>query len=121
MRSVAEARAKRVKAVELAEAGCTYDEIAEKVGYSHRGSAYRAVRKALDAHEASSVEELRALENDRLDSMLAGLWAAIEEGDVRAIDAALRITDRRIRLNGLNAHEGAACTGPRLLIPDQKG
>jgi transposase-like protein len=119
MRSKADARLKRSRAVELAKAGYTYDEIAREVGFSHRGSAYRAVRKALDTHEAASVGELRALENDRLDSMLAALWPAIELGDVRAIDTALRVTDRRIRLNGLNTEAGVTTrAAPRMLISD---
>ena len=43
MKSLAQARVKRARAVELAVEGHSYEEIAQRVGYSNRGSAHRAV------------------------------------------------------------------------------
>lgn len=102
MRSLAEARIKRARAVELASEGMSYDEIAKAVGYAHRGSAYKAVFKALAEHEADDVDVLRAVEMDRLDVLLKALWARVEEGDLDAINTAVKITQARIRLLGLD-------------------
>lgn len=43
MKSLVEARLKRARALELVAQGKAYDQIAGEVGYSHRGSAHRAV------------------------------------------------------------------------------
>lgn len=102
MRSLAEARLKRVRALELAAEGMSYDAVAQAVGYSHRGSAHRAVFKALDEREVHDVQTLRRIEGERLDSLLAALWPNIQDGEIEAILTALRITDRRIRLLGLD-------------------
>lgn len=101
MKSLAEARIKRNLAVKLAAEGRSFDEIAQEVGFTHRGSAHRAVYKALDEHEVENVDHLRDVEGTRLDALLAALWPRIEQGDVKAINVALRITDARLRLFGL--------------------
>lgn len=101
MKSLAQARIKRSHALRLAAEGKSFDEIASEVGFSHRGSAHRAVYKALADHEAADVQQLRAMEMDRLDYMLSRLWPRIEQGDVDAISTALRITDARCRFTGL--------------------
>lgn len=102
MRSLAEARIKRARAVELAAEGRSYDEIAQAVGYSHRGSAHRAVFKAITEREVEDVDHLRALEMDRLDVLLRALWPRVEDGDLAAINTAIRITETRIKLLGLD-------------------
>ena len=101
MKSLAQARIKRVRALELVAEGKSYDEIALAVGYSHRGSAHRAVFKALDDREAEDVDHLRAIELARLDALQVALWDRAMDGDVEAVLAVLRIMDRRIRLLGL--------------------
>lgn len=115
MKSLAEARIKRTRAVELAAEGMSYDDIAREVGYSHRGSAHRAVFKALSEHEVEEVEQLRALEMDRLDYLLTKIWPKIEEGDLKAIGVALRISETRRRLLGLD-RRSAADDGPTCLV-----
>ena len=57
MQSLAQARVKRVRALELAADGWSYDRIAREVGYSHRGSAHRAVFKALEEREVEDVRK----------------------------------------------------------------
>ncbi len=115
MKSMAQARIKRTRAVELATQGMSYDDIAHEVGYSHRGSAHRAVFKALAAHEAEEVEMLRAMELDRLDHYLAKVWPKVEEGDLNAILVAIRISDARRRLLGLDRRT-ASDDGPQALV-----
>ena len=102
MRNLAEARIKRARAVELAAEGMSYGEIAQAVGYSHRGSAHRAVFKAITEREVENVDLLRVMEMDRLDVLLRALWPRVEDGDLAAINTAIRITETRIRLLGLD-------------------
>lgn len=101
MKSMAGARLKRVRALELVAEGKSYDEVAREVGFSHRGSAHRAVFKALAEREVEDVDLLRALELARLDKLQASLWDAALAGDHRAVASALRIIDQRVRLLGL--------------------
>ena len=103
----AQAQVKRARAVELAAGGMSYDEVARAVGYSHRGSAHRAVFKALAEQEVQAVEDPRALELARLEALQAAIWDdATMGGDTRAARAILRISDQRVRLLGLHGCSG---------------
>lgn len=101
MRSFAQARLKRVRAVELLAQGRNYDDIAQAVGYSNRGSAHRAVSKALAEREIEAVDELRALELDRLDALHAAHWHAALAGDTAATQILLKISAERRRWYGV--------------------
>ncbi len=92
---------RRARAVELAIEGHTYEQIADAVGYSNRGSAHRAVKKALDQRIAEGVDELRRLEVDRLDALQSSLWPQALAGDLAAAGQVLRIINTRSRLLGL--------------------
>ncbi len=50
----------------------------------------------------AGVTEMRKLENERLDALLLAVWPAAKRGDVASVNAALRIMDRRAKLNGLD-------------------
>jgi hypothetical protein len=101
MRTLATARLKRARAVELVAQGLSYDQVARTVGYSHRGSAHKAVFTALQEREVEAVDQLRAVELARLDRLQAALWQDAMAGDVKAVSAVLRIIDLRLRLLGL--------------------
>lgn len=98
MRSLAEARLKRTRAVELLAEGYNYEEIAHAVGFTNRGSAHRAVTKALEAREIKAVDELRALELQRLDALHSAHWQSALDGDVEATRIILAISRERRRL-----------------------
>lgn len=102
MKTLAAARLKRVRAVELVATGRSYDEIAREVGYSHRGSAHRVVYKALAEREVEAVDDLCQMGLARLDRLQASLWGKAMDGDIPAVNTILRITDQRIRLMGLD-------------------
>lgn len=104
MKSLAEARIKRAHALKLVSEGKSYDEIADAVGYRQRGSAHRAVFKALAEREEEAVDNLRALEGARLDHLQLALWDKAMDGDPRAVDSVLRIIQERSRLMGLYEH-----------------
>lgn len=121
MQSLAQARLKRARAVELAVEGYSYEEIARRVGYTNRGSAHRAVFKALGEREVQAVEELRHVELDRLEQLHATYWPKAIEGDRAAAQVILKVMDRRIRLQGL-ADDRSKPTQPMLLVqPDVEG
>jgi hypothetical protein len=106
MRTLATAKLKRIRALELVAEGLSYDEVAEAVGYGHRGSAYRAVSRALKERLVDGVDELRAVEVARLDRLQAAVWDEAMTGDLRAVNAVIRIIGQRARLLGL---DGQAC------------
>ena len=93
------------RAVQLKIAGLNWEEIAKQVGYRNKGTAYNTVKRYLDQRQTVDVEELRRLENDRLDRLQAAVWPAAIRGDVPAGAQALKIIARRIDLNGLAAPE----------------
>ena len=62
---------KRAQALELHLAGATYDQIAQKVGYTDRGNAHRAVQRALDDLGTYTTNDSITTELARLDAMPA--------------------------------------------------
>ena len=116
MRTLAEARLKRVRAVELLAAGHSYADIARELGYSHRGSAHRAVSQALTERAVEMVDQYRQLELDRLDRLHAALWPQAMSGDLGAIGATLRIIDQRVRLLGLQPGSTSERDNPAYLV-----
>lgn len=95
---------RRVKALQLRQVGASYRAIARQCGVSVK-TAHKDVSEALaelaalERHEAAS---LRALEQARLDECLLVLAPRIKAGDLGAIDRALRISESRRRLLGLD-------------------
>ncbi len=100
-----QAEEKRRRAVDLRRAGFTYEQIADKVGIS-RGYACKLVTSALKRirEETNEItEDVKALELQRLDELFRTAYQAVLDGEVRAIDQAIKVMDRRARLLGLDA------------------
>lgn len=53
--------------------------------------------------DAEAIERLRALENRRLDYLMTKLEKGIEAGETGAIKTAIALSERRAKLNGLDA------------------
>jgi hypothetical protein len=100
--TMVQAEYRKARSVELAMQGMSYDDIASELGYANRGTAWRVVSKALTKRVDSAVDEYRQMELARLDALQVALWSKAMDGDVRSVDAILRIIDRRIRLLGLD-------------------
>lgn len=96
----------RAEAVKLRKMGLGYPQIADRVGYNSRQAAHQAVTTALAEireHTAENADDLRTLEAERLDQLWQiAMTEAITNRDMRAIDTALRIQDRRAKLFGLD-------------------
>lgn len=94
---------KEKKVLELRLMGVTFDVIAQQVGYASPGSAHNAYKRALLRTLREPAEELRELEVARLDRLLSGIWTKALRGEVSAVQAALKIMERRSKLLGLDA------------------
>lgn len=124
---------REIRAVELRKAGHSFFEIAQALGFSNKGAAWKAVRRALQRWGAENVAELRQLEVMRLDTITRKLWPKIlgqkarpggvdEEGnvveprdeippDMDAMRLYLQVSARRSRLLGLDAAIEVALPG----------
>lgn len=95
---------RRAEVVHLRKLGYPFRTIAQQLSIS-LDSAYEcwhgAMREALADPE--EVRELRLLESERLDSVQVAIWPKAMRGDVEAVRAVVRISERRSRLWGLDA------------------
>ena len=91
------------KALELRKEGYSYESISEQLGYSTPSASYKAVMRRLRDMDRPAVSMLRELEVQRLDAMLYAVWNDVLQGDANAVTTALRISERRSRLLGLDA------------------
>lgn len=94
--------ARYAEAVQLRIQGYTYDEIASRLGYAHKGSAHQAVKAALKRTLQEPTDELRKLELERLDYIMRQLFVSFDAGDMRLSDNILRVIEKRHRLLGLD-------------------
>jgi hypothetical protein len=98
-------------ALDLRATGMAYYEIAAIVGYKSPQAVWKACHDLLVRRETDSTDDFRKLQNERLDKALAAVWPKVLEGDSKAIDAFLRIEDRRSRLLGLDVKPEQSGTG----------
>ncbi|MCX6433094.1 MAG: hypothetical protein NTX29_09995 [Actinobacteria bacterium] len=101
MTDMALAEFRKARSVELRLAGLEYEDIAKEVGYSNRGTAWRAVNTALRERVDSSVEEYRQTELARLDALQSVHWDKALFGDIASATLVLKVMGQRSRLLGL--------------------
>ncbi|MBA8815645.1 hypothetical protein FHX48_000697 [Microbacterium halimionae] len=92
---------RQVQALKLRAAGCTYQTIADRLGYASKRGAWSAVNRALDQQRRELAREFLELELQRLDEMSVSVYRRAVNGDVKAIDSVLKIMDRRAKLLNL--------------------
>jgi hypothetical protein len=95
--------------VELALTGSSYQVIADELGYANRGTVYRLVKNALEDRQVETIDELRRLEVDRLDSLQVAIWEDAMTGDLASVKAVLRILQLRAKILGLYSDRGGNC------------
>ncbi len=106
------AKEREVEALNLRKSGATYDQIGKALGITTQG-AYKAIirsLKRLNEQNSESSEELRRLEVERLDRMLVAIWPQVLNGNQGAVDRAIKISERRAKLLGLDAPTRADIT-----------
>lgn len=91
------------EAVKLRRQGWLYDQIAEKLGYANKGHAQAAVANLVHEFPREDVEDFRDLEEQRLDEAQKAVWAKVMDGDVRALEVFVKLSERRSRLRGGDA------------------
>jgi len=95
---------RRVRVLEARVQGHSLRTIAAELGCAPATAMrdlHHALRELAQLEQAKTAE-LRALELARLDHLLVALADKIDAGDVGAINAAVRISERRARLLGLD-------------------
>ena len=99
---------KQAKALELWRKGSTAATIAKKLGYTSEGAALKACVKELAKAPATTVQQQRAIERERLDLVAARVMISALDGDALAAKQLLDIQRRREEL----AAAAASKTGP---------
>jgi len=94
--------AMQVQALELRKSGLTYIEIGKQIGRS-QGVVVQLIRRALLDTIQEPADQVRALELHRLDALWKRVQPKIKEGDLKAVEVALKIMQRRAALLGLDA------------------
>src|SRR5688572_1861256 len=100
---------RRGKALAYRKAGASYRAIADALGCSVGTAAHdvAAALATLAEQQQGEAAALRTLEAERLDTLQLGLWPKATSGDVGAVLAILKISERRARLFGLDLQPGA--------------
>lgn len=95
-------RAEKIaEACRLRRAKVDYATIGRKLGV-HKSTVHRWVKAAIAEVPREDAADLLAIEMERLDEMDLAIRAQALKGDLRAIDQALKIHDRRARLMHLD-------------------
>lgn len=106
-RRISKARRERMAdALKLREGGATYHQIADQLGISY-AQAYADVQDALKEITREAAEDVLEIELMRLDNLFRMAYVKARKGNLKAIDTALKVMDRRARLLGLDKPEGA--------------
>ncbi len=99
-----EAAQRAGEAVRLRLAGADFKAIAEQLGYQSAASAYKAVRRGIEALKApKEAAELRDEQRLRLGRLLLAWYPKAINGDEKAVSAVLRLLERMAKLDGLDA------------------
>ncbi len=106
-----EAREKAASALEYRKMGASYAAIAQQVGYAGPQGAYEAVMSALRRITEEPAREVLRLELERLDALFLAAYTKAQAGDLFALDACLKVMQRRAALQGLDMPKRAEVTG----------
>jgi len=93
---------RRTEAMALRLAGFNFTQIGERLGISREG-AQNLLSRTMERVDNKAAEQMRALENARLDRVQAAIWSEVLSGDLKAVNTFLQLSARRARMNGLDA------------------
>lgn len=96
----------RDEALRLRKQGLSFEAIGHRLGIS-KGTAAEWIRNAIRQAPVEDVEDVRALELERLDMLLAGNFGSAVRGDVRSGEFVLKIMERRAKYLNLDAQTAA--------------
>ena len=78
-------------------------------------SVRHLINRTLATAEHRAAQQMRELQNSRLDRAQAAIWPQVLAGDYRAVMVFLQISQRRAKLNGLDAPASV------VISPDVRG
>jgi hypothetical protein len=119
-----EVTAKETRALQLRSQGRRLDEIAADLGYADASGAHRAINRALAKHQATGVEEYRAMSTAQLDELdaqaatIMGLPGVGASDLLRAIEARRKIVHSRGEVLGIKHAEKVHAAGAEFVAPD---
>lgn len=96
---------RRQRAFGLRKAGASFRQIASQLGVS-LNTAWADVNAELlelRTQTQADAEAVRDIELQRCDEMILGLWPKVRTGDPKAVMAAVRVSERRAKLLGIDA------------------
>lgn len=105
---IAEETEREKRVMEMVVGGYTFRRIAEILGYADGSSAHRAYKRGLQKTIRPAADEVRALEEERLDH-LTRVWLPKALGldgnapNRQAAEVMLKVMDRRARMFGVDA------------------
>ncbi|KZF17315.1 hypothetical protein [Rhodococcus sp. EPR-134] len=102
-KKVVTAAVKRREAVKLRAHGLSIPAITKRVGYNSDKVTREAIRQELKSADREDLTQLLELEMMRLDKMTVTAMNAVQAGDLKGVDAGLRIMARRAAYTGLDA------------------
>lgn len=108
------------RALELRLTGMSHRAIADALGVSDHTTIGKRVNTALKEITREPAEAVRDMELERLDRMLVAIWDKVADGDVTALDRALKIQDRRAKYLGLDAPTKTQDVTISALSPEEK-
>ncbi|MFT4471864.1 hypothetical protein ACMX2H_18335 [Arthrobacter sulfonylureivorans] len=80
----------------------SYQQIADQLYKGNKGHCYNDIQKAMDELTREPAEAVRLQEIELLDVMARGLMSRAAKGDEKAIQAMLKIQERRAKYLGLD-------------------
>ncbi len=103
---------RKCRAIQLKLQGLTYQQIADELGYTSRGTVHKIIKTAQATQLTGAVEEHLDIEVSRLNALQAAVWPAAMSGDLRAGE----LTDVvRLEHPSLGVREGHRAPGPHRL------
>jgi len=109
-------RRRDAEAAQLRASGLSYDDVADRLGYSGRSAAHKAVQRALSDVVQTSTDEARRLAMQRLDALRVRLvniatdYTVATRDQVSALRVLLNVEQREAALLGLDLVTAPAVT-----------
>ncbi|MFK5645104.1 hypothetical protein ACI3ET_01130 [Ornithinimicrobium sp. LYQ121] len=97
-RNHALAVARRMTAARMVVSGCTYQEVADRLGYQNRGTVHRLVQPVLAQIRPTGFDEAFQLHYERLESLFQPHYARALAGDSTATRMALQVLRETTKL-----------------------
>lgn len=98
-------RLRQSKALELHLAGKTYAAIAEQLGYADPSGPRKAVDSLLKRVESPLAEDIRRIQDVRLEALWESAYPDAIAGDEKAREFCVKLHNARVKLHGANAPE----------------